>query len=73
MPRPISAIGPVERTHRTEKVYCAYDPDTLRPALWAQSVSTGKARELLALSTLADEDWERAVRWVLSCGSTLVM
>ena len=30
----------------TEKVYCAYSPETLRPVLWARSVATGKVREL---------------------------
>lgn len=32
---PVSALGHVERTHMTEKVYCAYSPETLRPVLWA--------------------------------------
>ena len=70
---PVSALGHVERTHMTEKVYCAYSPETLRPVLWARSVATGKVRELPALSALADEDIARAEQWVLRCGSALVM
>jgi hypothetical protein len=31
--RPVSALGYVERTHMTEKVYRAYSPATLRPVL----------------------------------------
>lgn len=70
---PISAIGPVERTHRTEKVYRAYHPDTMRPVLWARSVRTARVRPLLSLSFLADEDMAKAEEWVLRCGSALVI
>ena len=71
--RPVSALGHVERTHMTEKVYCASSAETLRPVLWARSVATGKVRDLPALSALADEDLDRAQAWVLRCGSALVM
>lgn len=70
---PISPIGPVERTWKTEKVRFAYDPDSLRLVVQAKSVATGRTRQLDSLAWLAEEDLDTAQAWVLRCGSALVM
>ena len=68
--RPVSALGHVELTHMTEKVSLAYTPSGY-VAAEAYSTTTGKKRELPSLAALANEDMDRAERWVRRCGSAL--
>lgn len=68
--RPVSALGHVELTHMTEKVCLAYNGSGYVVAE-AYSTTTGKKRDLPSLAALANEDMDRAERWVRRCGSAL--